>query len=97
MKLCEKCGKNPATLPDRNRMGRPIKRICSECHSELLRGDLERVLTNMKKVMQEKTPEQTHSDYEDYMSNMTEPSKRDMEITNEIFKCTQEIDVPVKE
>ncbi|MHC4240512.1 MAG: hypothetical protein ACYSUC_12320 [Planctomycetota bacterium] len=41
---CEKCWKNPAEVPDRNRMGRPIKRICLSCHADLLRGDLAAVL-----------------------------------------------------
>ena len=40
MKICEACGVNPATVPDRNRMGRPIKRICRECHSKRLAGDV---------------------------------------------------------
>jgi hypothetical protein len=91
MKLCEKCGKNPATLPDRNRMGRPIKRICSECHSGLLRGDLERVLNNMKKVMAEKTPEQILSDYETYMDNI------ETQRLKPPFKKMKIGDVPVKE
>lgn len=52
-KLCEVCGKNPATIPDRNRMGRPINRICSECHSKRLKGDLFDIMTRMKKTMQE--------------------------------------------
>ncbi len=38
-KLCEVCRVNPATVPDRERMGRPIKRVCSECHADRLRGD----------------------------------------------------------
>ncbi len=43
-KLCERgCGR-PAALPDRNRMGRPIKRICRECHADLLRGDLKAIM-----------------------------------------------------
>lgn len=43
-KLCEKCGERPATVPDRNRMGRPINRVCSECHAGFLREDLLRVM-----------------------------------------------------
>lgn len=34
---CERCGKHPAAVPDPERMGRPIKRICSECHAGGLR------------------------------------------------------------
>lgn len=38
-KLCEVCGVNKATIPDRNRQGRPINRLCSECHGKRLAGD----------------------------------------------------------
>ena len=31
-RLCEKCHERPAEVPDRERMGRPIKRICGPCH-----------------------------------------------------------------
>jgi len=41
-KLCEICGKREAAVPDRNRMGRPIKRICIECNAERLRGDFKK-------------------------------------------------------
>ena len=37
-KLCEVCHVNPATVPDRERMGRPINRVCSNCHADRLRG-----------------------------------------------------------
>lgn len=49
MKMCELCGENPATLPDRERMGRPIKRVCSRCHSARLRGDLQHILNEARK------------------------------------------------
>lgn len=39
-KMCEVCHKNPAEVPDRERMGRPINRICLECHAKRLRGDM---------------------------------------------------------
>lgn len=39
-KMCEICGKKPATVPDRERGGKPINRICSECHAERLRADI---------------------------------------------------------
>jgi predicted CXXCH cytochrome family protein len=42
--MCELCHQHPATVPDRNRMGRPIKRVCSGCHSERLRADAKRVI-----------------------------------------------------
>ena len=37
-RLCERCGKRPAAVPDPERMGRPIRRICSECHAGGLRA-----------------------------------------------------------
>jgi hypothetical protein len=43
-KMCELCGKNPATVPDRNRMGRPINRVCGSCHGLRLAGDMARIL-----------------------------------------------------
>ena len=39
-KMCEICHKNPATVPDRERMGRPINRICLECHAKRLKTDM---------------------------------------------------------
>jgi len=48
-KMCEICGVNPATVPDRERMGRPINRVCGECHGLRLRGDLKRILELHKK------------------------------------------------
>lgn len=43
-KLCEICHARPAEVPDRNRMGRPVKRICRECHALRLAGDLKEIL-----------------------------------------------------
>ena len=48
VKQCELCHSRPATIPDRNRMGRPINRICNECHMARLRGDMEYILHNIK-------------------------------------------------
>lgn len=45
-KVCEVCKLRPATIPDRERAGRLIDRICAECHMARLRGDLRRVLAN---------------------------------------------------
>ncbi len=45
MKMCELCGLNPATIPDRNRQGRPIKRICAACHSRRLSEDMKKIIT----------------------------------------------------
>lgn len=43
-KPCIVCGVRPREVPDRNRMpGRPIKLVCRQCHSERLRGDLQRI------------------------------------------------------
>jgi len=44
MKLCIICKQRKATVPDRERMGRPILRVCSECHRERLRDDLSKIL-----------------------------------------------------
>jgi hypothetical protein len=49
MKLCEVCGVNPAALPDRERQGRPIKRICRECHALRIAGDALKLLELQKK------------------------------------------------
>ena len=43
-KLCEICGENPATVPDRERMGRLINRVCSSCHALRLAGDMKRIM-----------------------------------------------------
>jgi hypothetical protein len=45
-KMCELCGKKPATVPDRERMGRLINRVCSDCHAGRLRGDLHQILAS---------------------------------------------------
>ena len=42
-KLCEICGVEPATIPDRNRMGRLINRVCQSCHVDRLAGDFKRL------------------------------------------------------
>lgn len=43
-KMCELCKAMPATVPDRNRPGRLINRVCAGCHSKRLQGDLQRIL-----------------------------------------------------
>ena len=48
-KLCEICGDLPATVPDRERIGRPINRVCSRCHRLRLAGDLELILELIRK------------------------------------------------
>jgi hypothetical protein len=44
MKLCRRCRHYPATVPDRNAMGRPIKVLCVECHQGRLLDDLEEIM-----------------------------------------------------
>ena len=43
-KMCEICGDMQATVPDRERMGRLINRVCSSCHALRLAGDMKRIL-----------------------------------------------------
>ena len=43
-KLCVVCHKNPREVPDRERMGRPIKRVCRKCHALRLAGDMQRII-----------------------------------------------------
>lgn len=40
MRSCILCRQRPAAVPDRNRPGRPVKRICRECHAERIANDL---------------------------------------------------------
>jgi len=51
-KMCEICGKNPATIPDRERMGRLINRVCGCCHAARLRGDMAYIMECHKKRCQ---------------------------------------------
>lgn len=43
-KRCIVCRERLATVPDRERMGRPIKRVCRECHRARLAEDVARIL-----------------------------------------------------
>ena len=47
-RMCIVCHKRPPAVPDRNVMGRPIKRVCLECHGEHLRMDLMRGLAQIQ-------------------------------------------------
>ncbi len=47
-RLCVVCHQRPAAVPDRNRMGRPINRVCRECHRDRLAGDALDVLKTLK-------------------------------------------------
>ena len=50
-KMCEICGDMQATVPDRERMGRLINRVCSSCHALRLAGDMKRILELHEKRM----------------------------------------------
>lgn len=50
-KMCEICGEKPATVPDRERMGRLINRVCTSCHALRLAGDMKRILELREKRM----------------------------------------------
>ena len=56
VKLCELCHVRAAVLPDRERTGRPIKRICRECHSVRLTGDLREILELDRKSAEMRKP-----------------------------------------
>ena len=43
-RLCILCHKYPPAVPDREQMGRQIKRVCLECHRNRLRADSERAM-----------------------------------------------------
>ena len=45
-KLCIVCHERPPTVPDRNSMGKPTKKVCSECHAERLRQDVVRIINS---------------------------------------------------
>ena len=47
-KMCEVCGVDPATVPDRDRPGRLINRVCSKCHGARLSGDMKYILQKRK-------------------------------------------------
>lgn len=49
-RLCRICHKRPPTVPDRETMSRPIKRICSECHAARLQEDMKRIAANHWKL-----------------------------------------------
>lgn len=55
-KMSEVCGKNPAEVPDRERMGRPINRICRECHTKRLKEDMERSLELQRRRRRNSNP-----------------------------------------
>ncbi len=52
MRKCIDCHNNKAEVPDRNRTGRPIKRICRECHGDRLVGDFSAILRRKQRKEQ---------------------------------------------
>lgn len=48
MKLCKRCGKKPARVPDRD-TGSKVKAICRDCHADRLKLDMEAVLAARRK------------------------------------------------
>ena len=44
MPLCRQCKTSKAIFPDRNATGRPLKRICRDCHRQDLCADLRHIL-----------------------------------------------------
>ena len=46
---CILCHVNEAAVPDRERMGRPIKRVCRECHADRLQEDWIAIMARRKK------------------------------------------------
>lgn len=53
MSECILCKENKATIPDRNRMGRPIARLCTQCHAARLIGDLEYIIKCRERALQQ--------------------------------------------
>lgn len=52
-KVCEICKERPATVPDRNRPGRLINRVCSKCHGARLAGDMKRIIAFAEQLRHE--------------------------------------------
>lgn len=49
MRACIVCRIRKPAVPDRNVDGRPIKRLCLECHQGRLKGDIEVILRGATK------------------------------------------------
>jgi hypothetical protein len=54
MTRCRLCRSRPAAVPDRNIMGRPIKRICFVCHQQRLLDDLEDIMLQREQERKER-------------------------------------------
>lgn len=48
-KMCKLCGKNPATVPDRESVNQVAPKVCSKCHAERLLGDLRAIMAFQRK------------------------------------------------
>lgn len=46
---CIVCHERPAAVPDRNVTGRPIKRVCRQCHVERLQSDFQPLLDALER------------------------------------------------
>jgi hypothetical protein len=51
-RLCVVCRVRPPEVPDREQMGRPVKRVCRECHAARIRGDLREILEREKRRLE---------------------------------------------
>lgn len=75
IKKCEICGVSPATVPDRERIGRPVKRLCSPCHTLKLVGDMlswsyaEKNITGRGKMSNRDIPERTKETIDAYVES----------------------------
>lgn len=49
MRKCIVCHERPPEVPDREQMGRPIKRVCRECHGARLRSDFQPLLDALER------------------------------------------------
>ena len=47
--MCILCRRNKATVPDRSRPGRPVARLCVECHRDRLARDMLEVVKAARK------------------------------------------------
>ena len=47
---CIVCHERKAEVPDRNKMGRPVKRVCRKCHGSRLTDDLRAILKLIEKA-----------------------------------------------
>lgn len=43
-KMCKRCGKHPAVVPDRDMPWNQRKSICQKCHGSELMGDLANIM-----------------------------------------------------